>query len=69
MELLGHSAMRTTTDTYSHVMPALAQQAADTMGAALWGTPEEAAALKKKAKSKKTKKTGSPDSSVGGSSR
>lgn len=37
MELLGHSQMRTTTDTYSHVMPALAQQAADTMGAALWG--------------------------------
>lgn len=37
MELLGHSQMRTTTDTYSHVMPALAQEAADTMGAALWG--------------------------------
>lgn len=37
MELLGHSQMRTTTDTYSHVMPALAQQAADVMGAALWG--------------------------------
>ncbi len=27
MELLGHSAMSTTTDIYSHVMPALAQQA------------------------------------------
>ena len=38
MELLGHSQMRTTTDTYSHVMPALAQEAADTMGAALWGS-------------------------------
>lgn len=37
MELLGHSQMRTTTDTYSHVMPALAQQAADIMGGALWG--------------------------------
>jgi len=37
MELLGHSQMRTTTDTYSHVMPALAQQAADAMSAALWG--------------------------------
>jgi len=37
MELLGHSQMRTTTDIYSHVMPALAQEAADRMGAALWG--------------------------------
>ena len=37
MELLGHSQMRTTTDTYSQVMPALAQQAADAMGSALWG--------------------------------
>ena len=36
MELLGHSQMRTTTDVYSHVMPALAREAADTMGAALW---------------------------------
>jgi integrase len=39
MELLGHSQMRTTTDTYSHVMPALAKEAADRMGAALWGNP------------------------------
>jgi integrase len=37
MELLGHSQMRTTTDTYSHVMPALAEEAAAKMGAALWG--------------------------------
>ena len=37
MELLGHSQMRTTTDTYSHVMPALAREAADRMGDALWG--------------------------------
>lgn len=37
MELLGHSQMRTTTDVYSHVMPALAREAADQMGAALWG--------------------------------
>jgi integrase len=37
MELLGHSQMRTTTDIYSHVMPALAQEAADRMGATLWG--------------------------------
>ena len=37
MDLLGHSQMRTTTDTYSHVLPALAQEAADRMGTALWG--------------------------------
>jgi len=37
MELLGHSQMRTTTDVYSHVMPALAREAADQMGTALWG--------------------------------
>jgi integrase len=36
MELLGHSQMRTTTDTYSHVMPALAQEAADRMTDTLW---------------------------------
>lgn len=35
MELLGHSQMRTTTDIYSHVMPALARNAADRMGAIL----------------------------------
>jgi hypothetical protein len=28
--------MRTTTDTYSHVMPALGRDAADRMGDALW---------------------------------
>lgn len=37
MELLGHAQMRTTTDTYSHVMPALAKEAAAKMDAALWG--------------------------------
>ena len=37
MELLGHAQMGTTTDTYSHVMPALAKEAAERMGAALWG--------------------------------
>jgi len=35
MELLGHSQMRTTTDIYSHVMPALAREAADRMAAVL----------------------------------
>jgi hypothetical protein len=29
--------MRTTTDIYSHVMPALAQEAADRMTTTLWG--------------------------------
>jgi len=38
MELLGHSQMRTTMDIYSHVMPALAREAADRMGAVLLGT-------------------------------
>lgn len=37
MELLGHSQMRMTTDTYQHVMPALAQEAAERMGDTLWG--------------------------------
>jgi integrase len=36
MEELGHSQTRTTTDTYSHVMPALGRDAADRMGRALW---------------------------------
>ncbi|MCW2696275.1 MAG: Integrase [Modestobacter sp.] len=34
-ELPGHSQMRTTMDIYSHVMPALAREAADRMGALL----------------------------------
>lgn len=45
MELLGHSQMRTTTDVYSHVLPALAREAADRMGAVLLadiGSPAEA---------------------------
>jgi integrase len=36
MEVLGHAQMRTTTDTYSHVMPALGRDAAERMGNALW---------------------------------
>jgi hypothetical protein len=40
MELLGHSQMRTTMDIYSHVMPALAREAADRMGAVLLGDPD-----------------------------
>jgi hypothetical protein len=33
MELLGHSQMHTTMEIYSHVMTALAREAADRMGA------------------------------------
>jgi integrase len=36
MEVLGHARMRTTTDTCSHVIPALGRDAADRMGSALW---------------------------------
>ncbi|MCW2901032.1 MAG: Integrase [Streptosporangiaceae bacterium] len=35
MELLGHSQIRTTLDIYTHVIPALARDAADRMGALL----------------------------------
>ena len=35
LEVLGPAQMRTTTDTYSHVMPALGRDAADRMGRAL----------------------------------
>jgi hypothetical protein len=49
--------MRTTTDTYSHVLPALAQQAADTLDAKLWGPAEGAPKVKKQVKKKKVKKT------------
>jgi integrase len=37
-DMLGHSQTRVTSDTYQHVLPSLAQDAADRMGAALWGT-------------------------------
>lgn len=37
MEPLGHSQMRTTMDIYRHVMPALAREVADRMGAVLLG--------------------------------
>ena len=36
MEVLGHAQMRTTTDTYSHVMPTLGCDPAGPMGKALW---------------------------------
>jgi integrase len=38
MGMLGHSTMRVTTDTYQHVVPELATEAAEQMGNALWGT-------------------------------
>jgi integrase len=41
MELLGHSQMRTTMD--SHVMPALAREAADRVGAVLLMRPASTA--------------------------
>ena len=37
MEILGHSQISLTLGTYSHVVPELAQDAADRIGAALWG--------------------------------
>jgi integrase len=45
MELLGHAQMRTAMDMYSHVMPALAPEAADRMAAVLLadGPPRTAA--------------------------
>jgi len=43
MELLGHSQMRTTMDIYSHVMPALAREAADRMGTVLLMRPASTA--------------------------
>jgi hypothetical protein len=36
MGVLGHAQMRTTADTYSHVMPALGRDTADRMSNALW---------------------------------
>ncbi len=39
MEVLDHSQMRTTTDTFSHVRPTLGRDAGDRMGNALWSSP------------------------------
>jgi len=38
MEVLGHSQISLTVNTYSHVMPTLLREAADSMTAALWGS-------------------------------
>ena len=37
MGILGHSTVQLTLDTYSHVAPELAEQAAAAMSSALWG--------------------------------
>jgi integrase len=37
MDILGHSQISLTLGTYSHVVPELAQEAAERMGDALWG--------------------------------
>ncbi|MFL6077250.1 MAG: tyrosine-type recombinase/integrase [Mycobacteriales bacterium] len=36
MEILGHASIQLTSDTYSHVAPELAEDAAKRMGEALW---------------------------------
>ena len=41
MELLGHSQINLTLGTYTHVVPELAREAADRMGATLWGAPND----------------------------
>ena len=38
MQVLGHSQVSLTLNTYSHVVPELAREAAERMGAALWGS-------------------------------
>jgi integrase len=37
MEILGHSQIGLTLDTYSHVVPEMQRDAADRIGNALWG--------------------------------
>ncbi len=41
MQILGHSQISPTLGTYSHVVPELAHEAAERMGAALWGAAAE----------------------------
>ena len=40
-ERLGHSSIRETMDTYSHVLPSMQKQASDALEAMLFGEPEE----------------------------
>ncbi len=44
MQILGHSQITLTLGTYSHVVPELAQDAADRMAAALWGDDKKSLA-------------------------
>jgi integrase len=39
MEVLGHSQIALTMNTYSHVMPSLLRDAATSMETLLWDTP------------------------------
>jgi integrase len=48
MEVLGHSTIRLTLDTYSHVMPELEESAARQMSEALWGEPDPVPARRRK---------------------
>jgi hypothetical protein len=43
MEVLGRSQIGMTMNTYSHVMPSLLDEAAETMETALWGGEEAGA--------------------------
>lgn len=47
MQVLGHSQISLTLGTYSHVVPELATEAAERMGAALWGETETATETKR----------------------
>jgi integrase len=46
MQVLGHSQISLTLGTYSHVVPELAEAAAESMAAALWATTKDAVATK-----------------------
>jgi integrase len=43
MEILGHSRISMTLDTYSHVMPAAMREAAEKISAVLWDQNRESA--------------------------
>ena len=40
MEILGHSQISLTADTYTHVLPSLKEEAAKQIGDVLWDEPE-----------------------------
>lgn len=43
MEVLGHSEIGTTGNIYGHIMPELARDATERVGALLWAAPTAAA--------------------------